>query len=136
MDYILGNIVPIAAATLVGLAVLAIGFRSRLNRAILAAATPALFWLASILAGALILAPVQAGAWVVALGTAFIIWIGFVLPALSIGLALRGNRWSTSLADAAWWLAIMLAQAAVLHTVGLTRPAGGGSVPGVAAESR
>ena len=124
MQYIFGNIVPIAAATLVALAVLFLGFRSRLGGITFAAAALALFWLASILAGALILAPVDAGPWTVALGTALVIWIGFVLPALSIALTLRGHGWSTSLADAAWWLAIMLAQAAVLHAIGLTKPAG------------
>lgn len=123
MQYILSNVVPIAAATLVGLAILFLGFRSRLKRTTLAAATLALFWLAAILAGALILAPVDAGPWTVALGSAFIIWIGFVLPALSIALTLRGNPWSSSLADAAWWLAIMLTQSAVLHSIGLTKPA-------------
>ncbi|WP_260596820.1 hypothetical protein [Sphingomonas endolithica] len=122
MRYILSNIVPIAAATLVGLAILFLGFRSRLKGWPLAAATLALFWLSAILAGALILAPVDAGPWTVALGSAFIIWIGFVLPALSIALNVRGQSWSTSLADATWWLAIMLAQSAVLHSIGLIKP--------------
>ena len=124
MQYIFSNIVPISAATLVALAMLFLGFRSRLGGGTVAAAALALFWLASILAGALILAPVNAGPWTVALGTAFIIWIGFVLPALSIALTLRGHAWSVSLADAAWWLAIMLAQAVVLHAIGLVKPAG------------
>jgi hypothetical protein len=122
MQYILSNIVPIGAATLVGLAILFLGFRSRVRVGPLAAATLALFWLSAILAGALILAPVDAGPWTVALGSAFIIWIGFVLPALSIALNLRGHSWSTSLADATWWLAIMLAQATVLHSIGLIKP--------------
>ena len=125
MDYILTNIVPIGAATIAGLAVLWLGFRTRVCGRTIAIADPALFWLAAILAGALILAPVQAGAWTIALGTAFIIWIGFVLPALSVALPLRGTTPARALADAGWWLAIMLAQAAVLHGVGLTKPAGG-----------
>ena len=70
----------------------------------------------------------DAGPWTVALGSAFIIWIGFVLPALTIALNLRGHPWSISLADAAWWLAIMLTQAAVLHSIGLTKPMSAGSV--------
>ena len=56
------------------------------------------------------------------IGQRFIIWIGFVLPALSIALTLRGHPWSISLADATWWLAIMLTQSAVLHSVGLAKP--------------
>jgi len=43
MQYILGNIVAIAAATLVGLAILFLGFRSHLTRSTMAAAVPALF---------------------------------------------------------------------------------------------
>ena len=123
MQYILSNIVPIAAATLVGLGILLAGYRSRLKGITLAAATLALFWLAAILAGALILAPVDAGPWTVALGTTFIIWIGFVLPALAIALRLRDHPWSASLTDAGWWLAVMLAQSVVLHGIGLTKPA-------------
>jgi hypothetical protein len=122
MEYIISNIVPIGAATFAGLIVLFVGFRTSLRGVTLAAATLALFWLAAILAGALILAPVNASPWTVALGSAFIIWIGFVLPALSIALNLRGHPWSVSLADATWWLAIMLTQSAVLHSVGLVKP--------------
>jgi hypothetical protein len=122
VEYIISNIVPIGAATVAGLIVLFVGFRTRLRGVILSAATLALFWLAAILAGALILAPVDASPWTVTLGSAFIIWIGFVLPALSIALTLRGHPWSISLADATWWLAIMLTQSAVLHSVGLAKP--------------
>lgn len=122
MNYIISNIISIGAATFAGVLILFAGFRSRLRGAILAAATLALFWLAAILAGALILAPVNASPWTVALGSAFIIWIGFVLPALSIALSLRGHPWLISLADATWWLAIMLTQSAVLHSVGLVKP--------------
>jgi hypothetical protein len=98
------------------------GARPNLRGAPLAIAAVALFWLAAILAGALILAPVDANAWTVALGTAFI-WIGFVLPALSVALPLHGASLSRALAHAALWLAIMLAQAATLHSVGLIKPA-------------
>lgn len=122
MDYILANIGPIGAAAVIGLALLWLGFRARLRGASFLVAALALFWLAAILAGALILAPVDAGAWTIALGTAFIIWVGFVLPALIVALPLRGATVARAMADAGWWLAIMLAQAAVLHSVGLTRP--------------
>jgi hypothetical protein len=128
MQYILSNMFSIGAATIAGLIILFLRFRYRLKVATIAAATLALFWLAAILAGALILAPVDAGPWTVALGSAFIIWIGFVLPALTIALNLRGHPWPISLADATWWLAIMLTQAAVLHSIGLTKPMSVGSV--------
>ncbi len=123
MLYIVTNIAPIAAAAIVGLVVLRLGFRARLARASLAVAAAALFWLAAILAGALILAPVDAGAWTIALGTAFVIWAGFVLPVLAVALPARGASLVRALADAALWLAIMLVQAATLHGVGLIKPA-------------
>lgn len=122
MHYIIINIAPIAVATIIGLLILWLGFRQQLRGAAFAIAALALFWLAAILAGALILAPVDADAWTIALGTAFIIWVGFVLPVLSIALPLRGASLTRALSDAAWWLAIMLAQAAALHSVGLIRP--------------
>lgn len=121
MLYIVTNIASIAAATVVGLFVLWLGFRANLRGVSLAVAAAALFWLAAILAGALILAPVAANAWTIALGTACIIWGGFVLPALTVAMPLRGV--SLARADAAWWLAIMLAQATTLHSVGLIKPA-------------
>ncbi|MGB7419080.1 MAG: hypothetical protein WA918_07865, partial [Erythrobacter sp.] len=73
MIYILLNVVPIALAMIAGLAIglvwlrlssmLLPGWRT------LAVAGLAQFWLASILAGALILAPDEAGAWIMALGS-------------------------------------------------------------------
>ncbi|MEQ8772971.1 MAG: hypothetical protein RIC51_09080, partial [Erythrobacter sp.] len=86
MIYIILNLLPIAAATLVGLAIGLVWLRASdillPGWRTLAAAALAEFWLASILAGALILAPPQAGEWVMALGSAVVIWIGFVVPVL------------------------------------------------------
>ena len=79
-------------------------------------------WLACILAGALILAPHQAGVWVMSLGSAVIIWIGFVLPSLLTTLRFRRVPLPAALADCALWLAVMLLQAGVLQLVGLQRP--------------
>ena len=77
---------------------------------------------AAILAGALILAPIDAQRSTIALGSAFIIWVGFVLPTLVATLRSRGVGWLAALADAGAWLAAMLLQAAVLQLVGLIRP--------------
>ena len=131
MQYILLNAVPILLALLAGLVVSA-GYagvvrrragglrRDRLPLLVLAAVTQG--WLCAILAGALILAPPQAGAWTMALGSAVIIWVGFVLPAVTLTLRWRGVGVALALADGAAWLAIMLAQAVVLHLIGLTKP--------------
>ena len=74
------------------------------------------------LAGALILAPPRAGPWTMALGSAVVIWIGFVLPALLVSALSRGLSFGAGLADCAQWLAAMVVEAAVLHVVGLTKP--------------
>jgi hypothetical protein len=117
---------PILLAGLAGSALLALLWRSRDGGKGLLLATLATLagslWLAAILAGALILAPVDAERWTVALGSAFIIWVGFVLPTLVATLRSRGVGWLPALADAGAWLAAMLLQAVVLQFVGLIRP--------------
>ena len=130
MQYILQNFLAIAVATLAGLLVSGLyaaagrrgggGRRRRAVLAVLAVVTQG--WLCAILAGALILAPPQAGAWTMALGSAVVIWIGFVLPSALLTLRWRAVPWRPALADCAVWLAVMVTQAAVLHLIGLTRP--------------
>ena len=80
------------------------------------------WWLAAILIGALILAPVEAGLWTVGLGSAAIIWVGFVLPATIVNTRLRGEPWSLALIDAFHWLGVMLVQAVVMILIGTTAP--------------
>ena len=131
MIYILDNIGAILAATAVGilsalvLARMAKGLSPTPVRAL--AALLALFWLAAILAGGLILAPPevrsQAGAWTIALGTAAIIWAGFVLPVCAATLPVLGCSWRRTFGVAGIWLAVMLAMAGVLQLVGLDAPA-------------
>jgi hypothetical protein len=57
-----------------------------------------------------------------AIGSAVVIWIGFVLPALFVTLRFRGSAMGPALADSVIWLAVMLVQAGVLQLVGLARP--------------
>lgn len=127
MIYIWLNIIPILAATVVGLAAGTLLFRLAGRRA--AIATPILgtaflaeFWIASILAGALILAPDEAGAWTMALGTAVVIWIGFVAPAIFVTDRSRGASLGQTATDAVHWLVVMVIQVAVLEAIGLTPP--------------
>jgi hypothetical protein len=82
----------------------------------------ATFWLAAILAGALILAPPKGSHWTMALGSAFVIWIGFVLPVLAASGATRGLRARVILADAGYWLVAMLAEAVTMTMIGLAAP--------------
>ena len=130
MQYILLNARPILAATLAGF-FLSVAYAAtggagmggaRRTAGLAALAFVAQGWVACILAGALILAPRQAGAWTMALGSAAVIWVGFILPTLVVTLRFRGSRAGAALGDALAWLAIMLVQAAVLQLVGLARP--------------
>ncbi|MFO6445680.1 hypothetical protein ACLBKU_00910 [Erythrobacter sp. NE805] len=126
MIYILLNIVPITAATLLGLAIgagwLAALCLPRPGWGTLAGIALAEFWLAAILAGALILAPREAGAWVMALGSAVVIWIGFVVPVLGVSLAAFGLGRKRMVSAMAYWLVAMLGQAAVMQAIGLVPP--------------
>ena len=89
MIYILLNLGAITAATLAGL-IIGVAFlrlgsvRARPGVRLLLVAIVMEFWLASILAGALILAPPKGSEWTMAIGSAFVIWIGFVLPVLAV----------------------------------------------------
>jgi hypothetical protein len=126
MIYIVLNFIPILLATLAGLVVSGAVYRAQLGRAgRMALAITAFvgeFWLCSILAGALILAPPKASAWTMALGSAFVIWLGFVAPALIVTQRARAQAWAMVMADCAHWLAVMLVQALVLKSIGLIPP--------------
>lgn len=132
MSYIAVNALAILLATAAGLVVSAVyralagrrvGALERHGRpgALLITAVVAEFWLASILAGALILAPPQADPWTMALGSAVVIWIGFIVPVLLVTHLFRGLSFAAAGLDGGHWIAVMLVQAAVLHLIGLTR---------------
>lgn len=80
------------------------------------------FWIASILAGALILAPVEANPWTTAIGTAIILWIGFVMPTMLVNHRYQMLPWSLTLIDAGHWLGVLTIQAFVLRLIGLEGP--------------
>lgn len=127
MIYILLNLAPIAAATVLGLAigwlyVRASGGSVRGSTAVLAVLGE--FWLAAILAGALILAPDKASPWVMAIGSAVVIWAGFVLPLLAITQSQRGSPARQLVGDNLHWLVVMVAQAVLMKTIGLVPPPG------------
>lgn len=125
MIYIWLNLGPIIIAMTAGLA---IGYgwlrvsKLRFSNRLLLVAIPAKFWLTSILAGALILAPPQADPWIMAMGSAFIIWIGFVLPVLVVTLSVRSERFAAIASASGYWLVAMMVQAGIMQTIGLTAP--------------
>lgn len=126
MIYIVLNAIPILVATLAGLAIGALFRRfsdlpgPRPGFAIAAFVAEA--WFCAILAGALILAPAKAGDWTMAIGSAVVIWIGFVVPVLIVSLGIRQVRPAAIAGAAANWLMVMLAQAVVLKSIGLVPP--------------
>jgi len=126
MIYIVLNAVPIALATLAGLVIGALYLRlagiSRRGKGLLATAAIAQGWFAAILAGALILAPARAGDWTMAIGSAVVIWAGFVVPVSIVTLRARNYGWSAGAMDCLYWLVVMLVQAVVLKSWGLVPP--------------
>jgi hypothetical protein len=122
MIYIWLNIVPILIAALasVGLAGLIYGRKAAAGTLVVVFVAQA--WLAAILAGALILAPPKGGIWTMTIGSAVVIWAGFVAPTLTASYRLRGQRWRMILIDGGYWLAAMVMQAIIMRLIGLTPP--------------
>jgi hypothetical protein len=126
MIYILLNAGPILAATLAGLVIGFIYHRlaglPRAGAGLLVTTAIAQAWFVAILAGALILAPPKAPDWVMAIGSAVVIWIGFVVPVCVVTLRARAVAAGGVAADCLYWLAVMIIQAFVLKYMGLVPP--------------
>ncbi|OYW15691.1 MAG: hypothetical protein B7Z50_00710 [Sphingomonadales bacterium 12-62-5] len=128
MIYIVLNLVPILAATVLGLMLgyghhrFAGGSERTPSPGLIVTAALGEFWLASILAGALILAPPKADPWIMAVGSAVVIWAGFVLPLLAITLGYRGVPVRLIARDCGHWLILMVAQAVLMKSMGLVPP--------------
>ena len=128
MIYIWLNLVPILIATALGLMIGA-AYRvtfdraaGRLSTGAIVTAALGLFWFASILAGALILAPPKAAPWIMAVGSAVVIWAGFVFPVVAITHSYRGGRAALIGRDSFYWLITMIAQAVAMKLIGLVPP--------------
>lgn len=135
MIYILNNAFPILAATLAGLA-FGVGYYLLVDRAVVksssdgsakpigsaALAFIAEAWFASILAGALILAPPEADRWTMAIGSALVIWVGFIVPVLLVTHRTRALTARAALTDCGHWLGVIVIQALVLQSIGLQLP--------------
>lgn len=128
MVYILINIWTIVAATLLGLAIGLVWLRASglllPGWQALAGAALAEFWLAAILAGALILAPARADPWVMAVGSAVVIWAGFVAPVLWVTFMAHGLGTRRAGSTTLHWLAVMAGQAILMQAIGLAPPPG------------
>ncbi|MEE4289616.1 MAG: hypothetical protein V2J14_09625 [Erythrobacter sp.] len=128
MIYIFQNLLAILAATGAGLALGLIAVR--LSKGLLpkpgslVVVALAEFWLASILAGALILAPPEAPALVMALATPVVICIGFIVPVIAVLGAVGEISTRSCLLTGVHWLVVMLVMAGTLEWVGLTAPPG------------
>ncbi len=122
MIYIKLNAIAILVATLAGLLAGVVVRQQRRSIGFYLTAFVAQAWFAAILAGALILAPPKAAPWVMAIGTAVVIWIGFIVPATIVTLRQRGQAWGAVGGDCLYWLAVMVVQALVLKSMGLVPP--------------
>ena len=132
MIYIVQNFGPIAAATFAGLAFAALWYAvlgrtgqpgvRHYSTGLIVADIVAEFWFAAILAGALILAPPKGSPWLMAVGTAVVIWIGFVVPVLVVTLRHRGEEARTLALDLGHWFGVIVVQAVTLQAIGLAAP--------------
>ena len=80
------------------------------------------FWIACILAGALILAPPEAGPWTMAIGSAVVIWIGFVAPTILVNQRYAMRPFTQTAIDAGHWLGVFVVQVVVMQALGLAPP--------------
>ena len=80
------------------------------------------FWVASILAGALILAPVEAGVWTITIVTPIILWIGFVVPAMLVNNSFERRPFGLFVLNAGHWLGVLVIMSAVIRLVGVSPP--------------
>lgn len=125
MIYIWINLIPILLATSAAIAIGYMWLRiggGRPGPVLIAGAVLGEAWFAAILAGALILAPPKADPWVMAIGSAVVIWAGFVAPAVAISLVARRAPARVAAGAAAHWLVVMVVEALVLKLYGLTPP--------------
>lgn len=127
MIYIVLNLVPITAATLAGLAIGYAAHRlgageQRLGWGMAALVAAGEFWLAAILAGALILAPPRADPWVMTVASAVVIWAGFVAPTVAISFVHQRASSRRAAGAVLHWLAVMVTQAVVMKAIGLIAP--------------
>lgn len=122
MIYIALNAVPILLATLAGVVAGLLLHHERHGIGHYITVFVVQAWFAAILAGALILAPPKAAAWVMAIGSAVVIWVGFVVPATIVTLRYRAIAWRDVARDCGYWMVVMVVQALVLKSWGLVPP--------------
>lgn len=122
MIYIVINAIPIIIAALTAVGLGAIWYRRAVSTPTLLTILLAHLWLGSILAGALILAPPKGDVWTMTIGSAVVIWAGFVAPTLAASYRLRGQSWRNVTNDAGFWLVAMVLQASLMRVIGLTPP--------------
>ncbi len=115
---------PILAATVFGLLVGLGHFLlskpgEKLNIGFLALTAVAQFWVATVLAGALLLAPRTGQPWITMLTVAVVAWVGFIVPPLMVTLRFRGHPGPMAAADSLHWLLVLVVQGTVMQALGL-----------------
>jgi hypothetical protein len=122
MIYIWQNATAIGLAALASLALAIPWYRKPIKPPAVLTLFLANVWLGAILAGALILAPPKSGVWTMTIGSAVVIWAGFIAPALAASYRIRSLPWRTALTDGGYWLVGMLIQAILMRLIGLVPP--------------
>lgn len=122
MIYIVLNAWPIMIAALSAVGLGSLWYRRTVPTTTLITIIAAHLWLGAILAGALILAPPKGGVWTMTIGSAVVIWAGFVAPALVASYRLRAIGWRTIALDTGYWLAAMVLMATIMRLIGLVPP--------------
>ena len=122
MIYVVLNAWPIIVAALAAVGMGALWYRRAVPTGTIMTIIAAHLWLGAILAGALILAPPKGGVWTMTIGSAVVIWAGFVAPTLVASYRLRALGWRVIAIDAGYWLAAMVLQATIMRIIGLVPP--------------
>jgi hypothetical protein len=122
MIYIIINGLAISIAAFIGLTIALLWYRKRPSPTALLTLWLANLWLAAILAGALILAPPKGSVWTMTIGSAVVIWAGFVAPAIAGSYQIRRMSFGKIAADSGYWLVTMVAQSILMRLIGLTAP--------------
>jgi hypothetical protein len=122
MIYIVLNAWPITIAALAAVGLGLVWYRRPRPLTIWVTSIAAHLWLGAILAGALILAPPKGGVWTMTIGSAIVIWAGFIAPVLAATYRVRDIGWRAAASDAGFWLVAIMVQAAMMRWIGLVPP--------------
>lgn len=124
MEYVSQNLIVILTAASAGLLVSLLHMTlskpdTALRVSFLAFAAFAQFWLAAVLAGALLLVAETDRSWTEMIVSVFTIWIGLIVPPLMTTLRFRDAGGPMVAADSLHWLVVLMVQGSIMQFFGL-----------------